>query len=150
MVVYFLRWSPIAVSHTIQVKLSLRTYKQTTKKQQHSLVLLFSQECEWPVARKTRVCSTSLIILNHSLLWSDRSNVSLALQVNFFVCRTVTSDAIPSAFLRKRPSSSISAHYCYRSAESAGGELEKPLPCWAYQNLSAGSNSQERRDKQHK
>lgn len=43
MVVYFLSWSPVPVSHPIQVKLFLRTYKQTIKKQQHSSVLLFSQ-----------------------------------------------------------------------------------------------------------
>lgn len=67
----FLRCSPVPTSHTIQVKLSLRMYEQTTRKQQHSSILLFSQKCEWPVARKSSVCcSSSFFILDDScVVW---------------------------------------------------------------------------------
>lgn len=96
MVVCFLRWSPVPASHTIQVKLSLRMYEQTTKQWQHSSIILFSQKCERPVARKTSVCcSVSLFILG------DPSLVRWKEWIFSFagVCRTAASDTAPAASL---------------------------------------------------
>lgn len=96
MVVCFLRCSPVPASHTIQVKLSLRMYEQTTRKQQHSSILLLSQKCEWPVARKSSVCcSSSLFILDDSCV------VRWKYWVFSFagVCRAAASDTAAAALL---------------------------------------------------
>lgn len=96
MVVCFLRCSPVPTSHTIQVKLSLRMYEQTTRKQQHSSILLFSQKCEWPVARKSSVCcSSSLFILDDSYV------VRWKYWIFSFagVCRAAASDTAAAALL---------------------------------------------------
>lgn len=129
MVVCFLRCSPVPTSHTIQVKLSLRMYEQTTRKQQHSSILLFSQKCEWPVARKSSVCcSSSLFILDDSYV------VRWKYWIFSFagVCRAAASDTAAAALL----GASVSAPHCHGSAEAAGGEgIEQPLLCWACQPL---------------
>lgn len=94
MVVCFLRCSPVPASHTIQVKLSLRMYEQTTRKQQHSSILLFSQKCEWPVARKSSVCcSSSLFMLDDSCVvrWKIFSFAG--------VCRAAASDTAAAALV---------------------------------------------------
>lgn len=125
MVVCFLRWSPIPASHTIQVKLSLRMYEQTTKKWQHSSILLFSQKCEGTVARKTSVCcSISLFILEDSSLvrWKE--------QIFSFA--------------------GVCACYCHHSAVCRR-RTNLNSPCSVGPpSPSAGRNSQEGRDKQHK
>lgn len=112
---------------------------KTTKKQQHSSILLFSQKCECPVTRKRSVCCySSLFILDDSSL-SDGSKGSLALQVS----QNSSSDTAPAALLGTSHcpvSLLIPAMALQRLQEEK--ELEQPLLCWACQPLCRQEQSE--------